>query len=229
MYDGIENAGYGQHDSSATTWKDLVGSYDLLVQPSLKWHNTYLEFDGAYAAYNMSLPHSAIGTVWTCECVYSIEETGVNYKGLFGCKFDSYKQIYGLNYWTSVSGGWSMGIHGQSGSVDILIAENSTLKSLVQLSKKNYLVLGQRSDKKMIAGAAGAISVEKSASAVVDLTHSGIMLGRAYGSAGGSNTSRSLKSNIYAFRLYNRTLDASEIASNYAIDVKRFELESEEN
>ena len=195
----------------------------------MKWHDTYLEFDGAYAAYNMSLPHSAIGTVWTCECVYSIEETSVNYKGLFGCKFDSYKQIYGLNYWSSISGGWSMGIHGQLGSADILITENPTLKSLVQLSKKNYLVLGQRSDKKMIAGAAGAISVEKSSSAVVDLTHSGIMLGRAYGSASGSIPSRSLKSNIYAFRLYNRTLNASEIASNYAIDNKRFGLESEES
>ena len=176
----------------------------------------------------MSLPHSAIGTVWTCECVYSIEETGVNYKGLFGCKFDNYTQIYGLNYWTNVSGGWSMGINGRSGSADIAIAESPTLKSLVQLSKKNYLVLGQRSDKKMIAGAAGAISVEKSSSAVVDLTHSGIMLGRACSGAEGSNTSRSLKSNIYVFRLYNRILDASEIASNYAIDTKRFGLEREE-
>ncbi|MBQ1429034.1 MAG: hypothetical protein IIZ06_05145, partial [Kiritimatiellae bacterium] len=26
MWDGIENAGWGQHDASATTWKDLTGN-----------------------------------------------------------------------------------------------------------------------------------------------------------------------------------------------------------
>ena len=30
-WDGIENAGIGQHDNEATTWKDLVGSRDLAV------------------------------------------------------------------------------------------------------------------------------------------------------------------------------------------------------
>ena len=29
MWDGIENAGWGQHNSSATTWKDLIGTNDL--------------------------------------------------------------------------------------------------------------------------------------------------------------------------------------------------------
>ena len=27
LWDGIENAGWGVHNASATTWKDLVGSY----------------------------------------------------------------------------------------------------------------------------------------------------------------------------------------------------------
>lgn len=229
MYDGIENAGFGMHDPSAATWKDLANSYDLIVPSSLTWHEQFLELDGEHCAYNLTLPHSVIGTVWTCECVYSIEETGTNYKGLFGCKLSNYRQIYGLNYWTSVSGGWSMGIHGQSGSVDIVISESSTLQSLVQLSKKNYLVLGQRSDKKMIAGMAGVISVEKSSSTVVDLTHSGIMLGRGYASPTSVDASRCLRSKIYAFRLYNKALSDTEIACNYAIDAKRFDLTTGED
>ena len=30
LWDGIENAGWGVHNASATTWKDLVGSYNLI-------------------------------------------------------------------------------------------------------------------------------------------------------------------------------------------------------
>lgn len=30
MWDGIENAGWGVHDASATTWKDLAGTEDLI-------------------------------------------------------------------------------------------------------------------------------------------------------------------------------------------------------
>lgn len=35
MWDGIENAGWGVHDASATTWKDLVGQNDMtFAEPS---------------------------------------------------------------------------------------------------------------------------------------------------------------------------------------------------
>ena len=31
MWDGIENAGFGTHDASVATWKDLVGEYDITL------------------------------------------------------------------------------------------------------------------------------------------------------------------------------------------------------
>lgn len=31
MWDGIENAGWGVHNASATVWKDLIGSYDATL------------------------------------------------------------------------------------------------------------------------------------------------------------------------------------------------------
>ena len=34
MWDGIENAGWGTHDSSATVWKDLVGDTDFTIYDS---------------------------------------------------------------------------------------------------------------------------------------------------------------------------------------------------
>ena len=72
------------------------------------------------------------------------------------------------------------------------------------------------------------MSVEKSTSTVVNLTHSGIMLGRGYDNPTNVNSSRCLKAKIYAFRLYRRTLEAEEIAHNYALDTKRFGLGREE-
>ena len=44
MWDGIENAGWGTHDASATVWKDLVGINDLTLaqSSSLYFAETYL-------------------------------------------------------------------------------------------------------------------------------------------------------------------------------------------
>lgn len=223
MWDGIENAGWGVHDTNATVWKDLVGGYDLTVPPSLVWMDSGLSFDGKYSAYNLDIPHSAIGLVWTCECVYVIKEQGVNYKGLFGGRLNTggggWRQVYGLNYWSSMRGGWSMG---NGASNDITIADHPSLSNLTILDRTNYLVLGQKNDKKLMAGTDGVISVEKQITDVVNATHKGFMLGRGYDTPVGEVQQRSLKSDIHTFRLYNRTLSASEIAANYAVDKVRF-------
>ena len=43
QWDGIDNAGRGVHDSSATTWKNLVsGGLDLTVKPSGRWADNAL-------------------------------------------------------------------------------------------------------------------------------------------------------------------------------------------
>ena len=224
MWDGIENAGWGVHDANATMWKGLVGGYDLTVPSSLIWNDSCLSFDGKNSAYNLELPHSMIGLVWTCECVYTIKEQGLNYKGLFGARNiggAGFNQVYGLNYWSDVSGGWNMGI---GSSRDIAISSYPSLAKLVVVDMTNYLVLGQKSDKTLIAGTDGVISVERHIRDVVSTTHKGFMLGRAYDPPTQPETLRALKSDIYTFRLYNRTLTDSEIAANYAIDKARFNL-----
>lgn len=37
MWDGIENVGWGQHDSNATVWKDLVGESDGTLSNDVSW------------------------------------------------------------------------------------------------------------------------------------------------------------------------------------------------
>lgn len=47
MWDGIENAGWGVHDASATTWEDLVGQHDLTIYgPQASWGDSCFNFDG---------------------------------------------------------------------------------------------------------------------------------------------------------------------------------------
>ena len=124
-------------------------------------------------------------------------------------------QVYGLNYWTNMNGGWSMG---NGASNDITISGNPSLANLIILNKTNYLVLGQKNDKKLIAGTDGVISVEKQITRVVDTTHKGFMLGRGYDSPVALSQQRSLKSDIHTFRLYNRTLVASELLGGDALE-----------
>ena len=44
MWDGIENADWGKHDSQATVWKDLVGTHDISIPAGagMSWGTDYL-------------------------------------------------------------------------------------------------------------------------------------------------------------------------------------------
>ncbi len=48
MWDGDWNAGWDEHDSTATVWKDLVGGYDLTGQitGNSKWRDNSMYFQG---------------------------------------------------------------------------------------------------------------------------------------------------------------------------------------
>ena len=54
-WDAIENAGYGQHDGTATVWKDLIGGYDFnLVDGNSQWEAN------AYVPINSKLTSASI-------------------------------------------------------------------------------------------------------------------------------------------------------------------------
>ena len=68
MWDGIENAGWGVHDASATTWTDLIGGITPTANSTLTWGddcinlagNKYLSFTSSdlraiYNAHKLSL------------------------------------------------------------------------------------------------------------------------------------------------------------------------------
>ena len=54
MWDGIENAGWGEHDATATTWKDLVGNMDCSTSSGIAtpvFNANSISFDGTKASY----------------------------------------------------------------------------------------------------------------------------------------------------------------------------------
>ena len=53
MWDGIENAGWGQHDANATVWKDLIGTRDLTAQNGAHFGANYA--DCAYGTVGPSM------------------------------------------------------------------------------------------------------------------------------------------------------------------------------
>ena len=64
QWDGIDNAGRGVHDSSATTWKNLVsGGLDLTVKPSGRWADNALACLGTGIAAQNESTHLYFETV----------------------------------------------------------------------------------------------------------------------------------------------------------------------
>jgi len=71
-YDAINNTGSG-HNSSATTWKDLVGTNDGTLQLGVNWLPNSLNFTAGRVQFN-----GALTTSFTLMSTMSIEKTGTH-------------------------------------------------------------------------------------------------------------------------------------------------------
>ena len=105
MWDGIENAGWGVHDSSATTWKDLVGGNDLVLQNTAHFDENSLvsaDRDNLTALCSSRLPYASIEVCAFCDA--SRNSSGlvcfgnsVDENRMFSCSTKSV-QIYNGNH-----------------------------------------------------------------------------------------------------------------------------------
>lgn len=66
MWDGIENAGWGVHDPSATVWKDLAGGYDMNVVNGFFDEKTFIGTKGGICAQAQSSVAETIETIEMC-------------------------------------------------------------------------------------------------------------------------------------------------------------------
>ena len=196
-WDGVENAGRGVHDSSATSWKDLVGNRDLAIGGGASFTENSLYRSASLTS--MAYYTASITTAKTLQLVF---------------KRKSYAQYAVL---ASLKGYVNNG-------EGLLTLKNETIGSTAYLyhsapeaARGAFTTVTLLLDSKTIytnAAPVGAGSGSESWSS--GMTTPFALGGRATNSANG------FFGDLYACRLYNRELTPGEIAENYAVDVTRF-------
>lgn len=76
QWDAIENVGYGIHDNSSRTWKDLVGNVDLTLGDDASFGDTYAE--KIVASGRIAIGDVSVLDSLTIEAVFLVEESWVN-------------------------------------------------------------------------------------------------------------------------------------------------------
>ena len=216
MWDGIENAGWGVYDASATVWKDLSGNgYDMTIHSGSTIGEDYIAHDTQWVAgigSSKSIPFTACEAVFTfrqgktsiacvgcssgrnnftyIQAVGSTKKIGISQKGYNTnnyAGFDVPESLVGAR--CSVSVNYAAGLY--------FGAKEAYLNSLpVEIAFGSYPYNN--------AGIAFAVG------------------GRYQG--GSQPTSVQNGANVCCIRLYSRALSADEIRHNYEIDKERFNL-----
>ena len=221
MWDGIENAGYGVHDQSATTWKDLIGNNDIKILATAFGHFN----KDHYETLPPSASDPAIGhagkfiTFAHAESVFSVvpastneqftsfnqaktESGGVQNNIIYHACYPS-KQLLGFSK-TSTS------VH--IGAKDTTLSVNQILCISTAYNTANCTVA---------AAYKNALPIQFDTCEEGALHNAGgyfTLGGRKQGS--GWNTS--FKGRLYNVRLYSRVLSQEEVIKNYSIDKVRF-------
>ena len=201
-FDGIENVGVGEHDSSATTWVDLVSGIEAETNGTgVAFSENSALFDG-YGAI-MSETHLA-----PCVTDFSVEVVVAGQLG--GCIFSSCLRTVGYTTILKLDGitelNWGIG------NYITTIVRKGTMGTTSLVADGN-LYSGYHN---------GIFSGSKNLS-----PGKNIMSGKICVAMSGYFwlwPSQNATCEIYAIRVYNRPLSVSEIAWNYTIDKVRFRL-----
>ena len=208
MWDGENNAGWGLHDASATTWIDLSGrGNNAVLSQWATWTDNAIVCDGTHYAALVS--PDGIASVLHCEIVYERIQTTYGY----------------LCYWADTK-------MGSSGNP--LKCQLSFKNSVLMIGKGQEAVDGAWKDTYFpnvpLSGTLSANfrygrmwinGAEISSSSGFEAWGS-VTLGEIGGRA--ARTGNVYKGKILCIRLYSRPLTESEITSNYIVDQTRFGL-----
>lgn len=193
MWDGEWNAGGGVHDASATTWKDLVGSNDLVIYGSVQ--GNCVRTTNTAAAEKSGLTILGIATIEAC---YNLASTS---------------SPQGLVFYSGIIDSTRLGLVAYGQSVGFQTHANKFWDYPTVLTPQKYSVSVTAST--CVVNGAVLSEVAHSTDTWNNGNYTGIG-GRAW-----QNTWKSY-GDYYCVRIYNRALTAAEIAANYAVDRLRF-------
>ena len=202
MWDGIENAGRGVHDANAATWKDLVGEHDFAVVLS----DSEWEADAFYAKNRNAATSGFMNFSSSMTLQFVIKDnlspatnTGNSAFVILGAHDGRY---FGL-------------LHRPSNNA--YMADRAYYSQSISAGYK-CLSFSNISQTVASMWADGSI-LSSSGYNSLDVTNARGNVARIGGTA---EANRAIK--LHCIRIYNRVLTDAEIAANYAIDRRRFNL-----
>ena len=199
IWDGIENSGWGVHDASATTWKDLSGNgNDLTLMNGAHFDANSLitaARNSVSALLPTRLPYATIEV-----CAFQDASRNSSQLVCFGNSVNDSRMM---------SCG-SKSIQSMNGNHQITVPTSKATRTWAATYPTDSSTIpyidGQL--------ATGTVT-----------TNSWAPRNGPFGLSGSSNYQGwNFVGNYYCVRLYSRALTADEIAANYAIDKERFNL-----
>ena len=206
-WDGIDNTLNG-HDGSATSWYDLVGIDHLVMNNSSlpTWETNALSFPKEAGQYLLgTYDAESVGTQ-TVEMCFLPAESHV--ATLFiPLKDTTLGKI-------SIFADNTFGVNGASG--------NTYQNPESAITALNHIAVVIENGSITAAYGNGTVASLSTKTHSMSDVNSKRVLGQA--DEGSGSNRYPFNGKIFSARIYNRALSASEIASNYAVDVTRFEL-----
>lgn len=211
MWDGIENAGWGTHDASATVWKDLVGGFDATPFGTPTFGGDYtITSDGYWVLPNQILGSINTGDI-TAEAVFRASGTsGTANQGIIGIGNNRAIWLFfgnsplsetsSLN-WQYKNGGnvrawFNMGAFGTDIHTSTMMVASNLCNCFLDSVKR---------------------TITEDVRAGTGNSTGNCDLGRVVGF-------NRFYGETYNIRIYSRALSADEIRHNYNIDKRRFNL-----
>jgi len=223
MWDGEWNAGVGgEHDSSATSWTDIVAGMVIPFVDKFAYNRTYywrencVEMDG-YATGSVVSTTDAVKQALAGDCTIElVADVGLN-QGSVSIMF---------SYDATSAGFLARNQHNTNPTHDTAVFNNNFMWRFARPLFKSYSFGGTTDYYHLY----DAITINGTSGTHYQLNVDGTIHTDTWtANAGNPNASLgeilcSNKIKCYGCRIYNRALTAAEIAANYAIDKARFNL-----
>lgn len=206
MWDGIENAGWGTHDSNATVWKDLVGTDDLSIGSDI----TKAKFEATALWRNLSLGNLVSGNLSFPLTIEMLIDVDASFSGT-----DTNPRLFAFN----------------TGSprreIDCYTANPSRAPRLYDPTKYaefNRSSIGLWSISCYFADTTSVVLRENICGKTYSTSLSAVDPPVRLNIGAWQSTYSAMKGLYHVVRVYSRALTADEIAYNYNIDKVRFNL-----
>ncbi len=236
QYDGIDNAGTGLHDSSATTWKNLTGdtALDGTCASQLSWNGSNgWSVSGDCKPVTVGNELAAAMSAGSFSIQFAVKPTMDNKRE---CFFGQYKEKDGISIehnagndktgilrWFRNSGDLNSGsAYKHFNNVKILAGQFASASTVFNNStgSQTFRVIGDGGDVSQSSTSPALGTLSTSCESVIggEVQRTGRTSTTDYTSGYGIT----FQGTYYAFRLYSVALTADEIAWNAKLDAVRF-------